>query len=512
MKPSHSRWSRTCGDSFRLTGYRLPGRSSRFGPEVDEAHGLHAGRAHAVEVPDPLRFLRDVLFEPVQPLPPGTLVRLQLTLLFRVAIEGELDRLRLVPGKLLPHTAPLTEQGLLELLLCGTATADFSPLGVALDYQRLDPDAQTSPVTVDVLFLYSAQRARFDAPSRIDDYMREANDTFRNSGTGITLRLAAAEPLPAGMEGLVRSIEEGTRSNEHTFTRMNNVLQILSRGIGTSDIESIRSRTRADLVVLWTNMIRHDGAIRALGLALQPGPRFAFSAEKGFSILAGNLTQTGLLAHEIGHNLGLAHPRSARESSDDPYLPHGQGYASGGYGTVMAYNTPAARYPLGVFSRDGFYRGRRAGDSYHRAAEAAAVGAQMVADYQRSTTPTPDPEPDPEPDSSLTSCRGGTCLLHDERFRIRVRFALPGMSAMTASGFSVGESAALHVFGGDGPELLTRVVDECASIGYWTFYAGSATETLYSVAVRDTTTGELRRYSGRAGASVRDLAAFRCEP
>ena len=81
MKPSHSRWSRTCGDSFRLTSYRLPGRSSRFRPEVDEAHRLNAGRAHAVEVPDPLRFLRDVLFEPVQAAAAKrTLVRLQLTL------------------------------------------------------------------------------------------------------------------------------------------------------------------------------------------------------------------------------------------------------------------------------------------------------------------------------------------------------------------------------------------------------------------------------------------------
>ena len=403
--------------------------------------------------------------------------------------------------------------------LCGTVSADFSPLGVTLDYQRSGPQAQTTPVTIDVLFLYSAQRAQFNAPSRIDDYMREANDTFRNSGTGITLRLAAAEQLPSGLEGLVRTIEEGTTSNEHTFSRMQSVLNILSRGIGTSDIESIRSRTRADLVVLWTNMIRHDGAIRALGLALQPGPRFGFSADKGFAILAGSPTQSGLLAHEIGHNLGLAHPRSARGSSDDPYLPHGQGYASGGYGTVMAHTTSAARFPIGVFSQDGFYQGRRVGDRDHRAADAAAAGAQMVADYQQSSTPTPDPDPDPDPEpepdpdsSSLAPCSGRTCLLESGRFRVRVRYATVGTAEVAAglTGSELSDSGALFRFGRARPELLVGIVDRCAEDGYWTFYTGAATDTTYSVVVRDTMTDELKRYGAPAGASIRDTMAFQC--
>ena len=304
-------------------------------------------------------------------------------------------------------------------VLCGVVKTDAIDLVYAPADYRVDRQSATA-VTLDVLFLYSADRAQFDAPSRIDGYMREANEVFRNSRTGIALRLAGAEQMPSGFEGLVRTIEEGTTSNEQTFSRMNNVLEILRRGIGTSDIQRVRSRTRADLVVIWTGMIRHVGGIRALGTALQPGSRFAFSAERGFSILAGNLTQTGLVAHEIGHNLGLAHPRSARGSSDDPYLPHGQGYAAGGYGTVMAYNTPAARFPINVFSMNGFHSGRRVGDRDHRAAEAASAGAQFVADYERSRTPPPDPDPDPDPEPTDPF----VLALHN-RFEAKVEVLVP---------------------------------------------------------------------------------------
>ena len=82
------------------------------------------------------------------------------------------------------------------------------------------------------------------------------------------------------------------------------------------------------------------------------------------------------------------------------------------------------------------------------------------------------------------------------------------MSARTAAG-SVSGGAGLFTFGGDDPELLVRMVDDCSGSGYWMLYAGAATDADYSIAVRDTMDDELRWFRARAGMSIRDMA-FAC--
>ena len=146
-----------------------------------------------------------------------------------------------------------------------------------------------------------------------------------------------------------------------------------------------------------------------------------------------------------------------------------------------------------------------------------AYGIRLVVDHSdHTTTPDPDPDPDPDPGPAADpSCSGGTCVLQDDRFRVRARYSVAGMPGRTAGTTSaaLGGSAALFTFGGDSPELLVRVVDECSASGTsgnWAVYAGAASGATYSIAVRDTMTDELKWFSARGGASVADTEAFAC--
>lgn len=134
-----------------------------------------------------------------------------------------------------------------------------------------------------------------------------------------------------------------------------------------------------------------------------------------------------------------------------------------------------------------------------------AYGIRMVVDHSDHTTPTPDPTPDPTP---AMTCSGGTCQLEDGRFRVRTRYVLAGMSGQTAEGTMSG-GAGLFTFGGDDPELLVRMVDDCGGSGYWMLYAGAATDADYAIAIRDTMSNTLRWFRARAGGSIRDMA-FAC--
>ena len=143
-----------------------------------------------------------------------------------------------------------------------------------------------------------------------------------------------------------------------------------------------------------------------------------------------------------------------------------------------------------------------------------AFGIRMVVDLSNHTT-TPDPDPDPDPDpgpAADSSCSGGTCLLQDDRFRVRTRYSLRGLMSQSAETVSAGfgGTAGLFTFGSGSPELLVRIVDDCDDSGYWALYAGAASDADYAIAVRDTDTDELRWFRARGGASIADTAAFAC--
>ena len=140
-----------------------------------------------------------------------------------------------------------------------------------------------------------------------------------------------------------------------------------------------------------------------------------------------------------------------------------------------------------------------------------AIGVSLVVAPVHVTDPDPDPDPDPSPPAN-SLCNDGLCRLADGRFRVIARYAMPGMSSQSAGTISagLGGAAGLFTFGGEAPELMVRMVDDCSASGYWMLYTGAATDANYSIAVRDTTTRELKWFRGRGGVSLRESMAFAC--
>ncbi len=119
---------------------------------------------------------------------------------------------------------------------------------------------------------------------------------------------------------------------------------------------------------------------------------------------------------------------------------------------------------------------------------------------------------DPGGGTGGAACSGVTCLLQDDRFRLKSWYTLDGGSSQAADAISadLGESAGLFAFDSDNPELLVRIADTCSTSGYWTVYAGAASDADFSVAIRDTETNELKWFRSQGGQSVADAEAFLC--
>jgi hypothetical protein len=142
-----------------------------------------------------------------------------------------------------------------------------------------------------------------------------------------------------------------------------------------------------------------------------------------------------------------------------------------------------------------------------------AIGIRLVVERTHAPDPGPGPGPGPDPGPAPDSaCSDGLCLLENDRFKVRARYAMPGMPGQAAGTVAagLGGAAGLFTFGGDHPELLVRLVDDCSGSGYFKLYTGAATDADYSLAVRDTMTNELKWFRGLGGTSIRGTLAFTC--
>ena len=138
-----------------------------------------------------------------------------------------------------------------------------------------------------------------------------------------------------------------------------------------------------------------------------------------------------------------------------------------------------------------------------------------IADYRGTKPSGPDPRPEPEPDPEPTpDCSVRTCLLQDGRFRVKVWYLLVGDAksrSANAVEVDLGEPAGLFTFDSGEPELLVRISDQCNWSAHYAVYAAAGTDAVsYSVAVRDTTTNELRWFRARHGDVITDSVAFPC--
>ena len=376
---------------------------------------------------------------------------------------------------------------------CATASSPES-LRAVPEYQRVG-EPSTAMARIDVLVLYS-EADHLDWI--VDTTFRGAAKMFRDSHTNIDLRLVGVMAMPGDVGIAVAALANST---EPTWRQHGSSLIRAMRA--SDEVDDLRGRVGADLVVAFAP--QPDFA--AVGMAYQPS---ALDRSLGFSFVATNGGVSHLLAHELGHNLGLAH----QDGPDAPIYRYGRAYIGEGVlnghsvSTIMA--NPARTFRLGTFSRNGHYRmdclpkpctGRlvRVGDADTRAADAAREVGHIIAAYQ-------DAPLDPH-----------TLTLHNRRFEVSVSFYDDGWSDAGVVPVDLpGESSGLFsFFDHANAEMLVKVLNGCAYNSHWWVFAAAATDLGFEIRVLDTRTGAERTYtneSGTAPPALTNIDAFQCEP
>lgn len=220
-----------------------------------------------------------------------------------------------------------------------------------------------------------------------------------------------------------------------------------------------------------------------------------------------------VMAHELGHNMGLSHDRAADCAPGSlcggrAHYPYGYGYVNqegfkgdappaARWYTVMAYAEQCAQEnhfdceQLAFFSNPArTHGGDRLGvpgehDTTGRHGPANSARAlnevrHSVASFRPSRRPDGEP-PDPEPPDPCVADAG------------------------------TDDTGLFWFFDPDNWEVLIKVLDGCAQNGRVWVFGASTTDLGYRVVVTDTMTGEMKEYRNEPGSrapAITDSAAF----
>lgn len=230
---------------------------------------------------------------------------------------------------------------------------------------------------IDVIVLYtpnarSAAGGTNSIEALIDLAVQNANTAYANSGVTQQVRLVYS--------GEIQYTESGTMSTD--LSRLRNT----SDGY-MDDAHSLRDQYKADIVSLLTQ------TTSACGLAYLMTNTSVNFASSAFNVTAqtcaaGNLS----LAHEMGHNMGLAHD-PANSSTQGAYS-YSYGHQDPGYfRTVMAYSCSVSCPRVMHFSNPNkTYNDRPTGIADSRDnARTLNNTAQTVANFRSSGTATGNP-------------------------------------------------------------------------------------------------------------------------
>ena len=213
----------------------------------------------------------------------------------------------------------------------------------------------------------SIERRYADVDLRIRHLLNVANDVYAESGVALTLDLVHLELV---------DYPDGNSTEA--------ALEDLTYGAGPlSSVAALRDAVQADLVVLFTTYANDGfcGFAWVGGFGTNGDFSRPAEADFGYSVVAANCADT-TLAHEVGHNLGLAH--SIDENPEGGSFHYGRGYVSAnGFATLMASENGFTSVAIPLFSSpDRRCEGAPCGVDHRRVDGADAVRALIAAKDQ----------------------------------------------------------------------------------------------------------------------------------
>ena len=398
---------------------------------------------------------------------------------------------------LLPAGAAVQEEA---QPLCANDFLDWGPGPVSVVQAQFEDDVDLSgePAVIDILFVYTKWTAEYYGSGlreKVERMVEHASVMLLNSGANARLRLVGLEPAPAYLE----QVEE---EQAEDFGLIHKVLDWIGDDIPCCEAAELRARYGADLMY---GLVREKSWI-ACGAASSFGRA---DAHAGW-ISSSCLRKGGrLLAHEVGHNLGLAHEPGDSASA---YRPGALGFRSfdpvmkWDWGTIMSRAPHREwRYSSSRWTHNGRVIGF---PGMHEATDQLRFAAPYAAAYKR-------PKHAEEVRYRCEETADTECMAAG-RFAVRASYRHPdGVRSGQARirDAYLGDTATLfYFFSADNPELLVKVLDGCDANGHYWVFGSAGTDLEYEVEIADAKDGRVIRYARDASDPlISDTSAFRCE-